>query len=242
VKAVDALPKSPLGVRVVAGGVCVAFGALLIQATLAIPEGETGLAPLVAERLPESGVTNAVTACLLNFRGYDTLLEIAVLVLAAVGVMAVGGSHASAWKPLARQADPILSALTRLLAPVMVLVAGYLLWAGEHAPGGAFQAGSLIGAAGVLLTLSGYGRPAWVSHLALRAVIAVGFIVFVAIALGGMMVGGAFLEYPREHAKTLMLLLETWLTVSIGAILVSLFFASATPIDERTELMETDRG
>ena len=36
----------------------------------------------VAAHLAESGVTHPVTAVLLNYRGYDTLLEIAVLLLA----------------------------------------------------------------------------------------------------------------------------------------------------------------
>lgn len=231
-KSASVVPKSPLTVRVAAGAVCAGLGALLARAVLAIPEDHPGLAPMVAERLDESGVYNAVTAVLLNFRGYDTLLEIAVLVLATIGVLSVAGSNPNVWAPVAEEADPVLSALTRLLAPVMILVAGYLLWAGDHAPGGAFQAGSVIGAAGVLLSLSGYARPVWVTRFALRVVIAVGFMVFLAIGVGTMMVGGALLQYPAAYAHDLMLVVETWLTVSIGAILVSLFIASASPIEE----------
>ena len=44
---------------------------------------------LVSSNMPISGVDNPVTAVLLNFRGYDTLLEIGVLLLAAVGVLSV---------------------------------------------------------------------------------------------------------------------------------------------------------
>ena len=226
------MPKSPRGVRIAAGALCAGFGALLVRAILAIPEDHPGLAPVVAERMSDSGVKHAVTAVLLNFRGYDTLLEIAVLVLATIGVLSIAGSHPSVWAPVAEEADPVLSTLARLLAPFMVLASGYLLWAGEHAPGGAFQAGSILGAAGVLLALAGYARPAWVSKLGLRVVISVGLIVFLAIAVGVMFLGGALLEYPRDYAKALVLIVETWLTVSIGAILVSLFIASASPIEE----------
>ncbi len=35
--------------------------------------------------MDRSGVTHPVTAVLLNFRGYDTLLEVAVLLIALVG-------------------------------------------------------------------------------------------------------------------------------------------------------------
>lgn len=225
-------PSSPLPIRIAALAICTGVGALLARAVLAIPETEPGLAPLVEANLEASGVKNAVTAVLLNFRGYDTLLEIAVLVLATIGVLSLSVTQKGTWDPIAAQADPVLSALARFLAPIMILVSGYLLWAGEHAPGGAFQAGSIVGAAGVLLALSGYARPAWISRFALRATISVGFIVFIAVAIGEMIAGGLLLEYPADLAKTLMLLVETWLTVSIGAILVSLFIASASPAEE----------
>lgn len=225
-------PRSPFGIRVAALALCAGLGALLARAVLAIPEAERGMAPTIEANLDASGVKNAVTAVLLNFRGWDTLLEIAVLALATIGVLSLGVTRPGTWAPLAAQADPVLSALARFLAPVMVLVSGYLLWAGEHAPGGAFQAGSVLGAAGVLLALSGYARPAWVGRFALRAVLSIGFIVFLATAIGAMFVGGNLLEYPADYAKTLMLVVETWLTVSIGAVLASLFIASASPAEE----------
>ena len=37
-----------------------------------------------------SGVRNPVTAVLLNFRGYDTLLEMGVLLVALLGVWSLG--------------------------------------------------------------------------------------------------------------------------------------------------------
>jgi multisubunit Na+/H+ antiporter MnhB subunit len=233
--------ESPPVIRIAALAICLGVGVLLARAVLAIPETEPGLAPLVAANLEASGVKNAVTAVLLNFRGYDTLLEIAVLMLATIGVLSLNATRSGTWDPIAAKADPVLSAMSRFLAPIMVLTSGYLLWAGEHAPGGAFQAGSIIGAAGVLLALSGHARPAWIGHFALRAAISVGFIVFLAVAIGEMLVGGLLLEYPAHLTKTLMLLVETWLTVSIGAILISLFIASASPAEELRKRSGGDR-
>ncbi len=203
--------------------------AFLARGVLAIPEGEMGVAPLIESNLAASGVTNAVTAVLLNFRGYDTLLEIAVLMLATIGVLSLRTETAGIWAPLEPAADPVLSSMTRLLVPLMVLTSGYLLWAGEHAPGGAFQAGAVLGAAGVLLALSGYARPGWVTRIALRVAIAVGFLVFLVIGLAPMLTGATLLQYPLGFEKLLMVLIETWLTFSIGVILVSLFISSATP-------------
>jgi hypothetical protein len=45
------------------------------------------------------------------------------------------------------------------------------------------------------------------------------------------------LEYPDGIEKPLMLVIESWLTFSIGVILVSLFITSATP-----ERHERERG
>lgn len=221
--------EAGVGMRLAVGAVCVGIFGFIGRGVLAIPESEAGLAPMIADNLAASGVKNSVTAVLLNFRGYDTLLEIAVLMLATIGVLSLRKETAGIWAPLAPAADPVLSSMTRLLVPLMVLTSGYLLWAGEHAPGGAFQAGAVLGSAGVLLALSGYARPGWVSRVALRVAIAVGFLVFLVIALAPLFMGGSLLEYPQGLEKTLMIVIETWLTFSIGVILVSLFISSATP-------------
>lgn len=230
----DATDRDSVGLRA-AAGLSIALFVLLVRGVLSIPETEQGLAPLVDANLAHSGVKNAVTAVLLNFRGYDTLLEIAVLILATIGVLSLRTETAATWAPIGPVADPVLSTMTRILVPLMVLIAGYLLWAGEHAPGGAFQAGSIIGAAGVLLALSGYTRPGWATRFALRLAIAVGFIVFLLSALVPMVAGYNLLEYPPGLAKVFIILIESWLTLSIGVILVSMFISSATPHHHRAE-------
>lgn len=229
-------PRGNQSGRLVLLVLCAALFAFLVRGVLGIPETEAGLAPVVQARLAESGVSNPVTAVLLNFRGYDTLLEIAVLMLATIGVLSLRTETSGIWAPLAPVADPVLSSMTRFLVPLMILVAGYLLWAGEHAPGGAFQAGAVLGAAGVLLALSGYTRPGWVTRVALRFAIAVGFLVFLVVALAPLLSGDAMLRYPPAWAKVLMLVVEGWLTASIGVILISLFIASATPSRHEREL------
>ncbi len=232
----DTAGQASLRTRIAVGAICTALFVLLGSAVFSISETDLGLAPSVAERQAESGVKNVVTAVLLNFRGYDTLLEIAVLMLATIGVLSLRKESAGIWASLEPAADPVLSSMTRLLVPLMILTSGYLLWAGEHAPGGAFQAGAVLGSAGVLLALSGYARPGWVTRVALRVAIAVGFIAFLVIALAPMLSGGALLEYPEGLEKPLMIVIETWLTFSIAVILISLFISSATP-----EMQERER-
>ena len=56
--------------------------AALGYAVWTLPSDGAGLGNDVAANLDRSGVSNPVTAVLLNFRGYDTLLEVMVLLLA----------------------------------------------------------------------------------------------------------------------------------------------------------------
>lgn len=197
------------------------LAAALARAMLELPGFAVRLPDAVAANLADSGVAHPVTAVLLNFRGYDTLLEVAVLLLALVGVLALGRRRAAGAAP----AHPVLQTLARLVAPLMVLVAGYLLWVGAYAPGGAFQAGAVLAAAGVLLRLAGL-LPAWAEPgLMLRSGLVLGLAVFVAVAAA--LVGeGSLLQYPPAAAGALILLIEAGLTVSIGLTLAGLYLAS----------------
>lgn len=199
------------------------FTLMLGWAVIDLPIPATALSDMVERRLGDSGVRHTVTAVLLNFRGYDTLLEIAVLLLAVLGMLALRHPDEDSMRPPAAAPDPLLAAMTHVLVPVLVVVAGYLLWAGAHRAGGAFQAGALLAAAGVLLQLG--GRPLLVlpAHAPQRAGLFLGFAVFLAIALGGVLAGGALLQYPRTWAGDLILIVESTLGISIGLILLSLF-------------------
>jgi multisubunit Na+/H+ antiporter MnhB subunit len=204
---------------VLAGGLAAALGASM----LALPESAVRLPDEVTAKLDASGVSHPVTAVLLNFRGYDTLLEVAVLLLALLGVLALAHPTAHA---APTPAHPLLQTFARVLVPLMVLVAGYLLWAGAHQPGGAFQAGAVLAAAGVLLGLAGLLPPWATPNRMLRAGLALGFAVFLAVAVAGL-AQGTLLEYPLALAGLLILLVEAGLTLSIGLVLASLYLASA---------------
>lgn len=198
------------------------LGVALAAAMLELPPHAVRLPDDVAANLAISGVAHPITAVLLNFRGYDTLLEIAVLLLALFGVLALVKPHATR---AAHPAHPLLQTLARLLAPLMVLVAGYLLWVGAIAPGGAFQAGAVLAAAGVLLRLAGL-LPAWAAPgLLLRAGLALGLLVFVAVA-AAVLGHATLLTYPPALAGGLILTIEAALTLSIGLTLAALYLAS----------------
>jgi multisubunit Na+/H+ antiporter MnhB subunit len=196
-----------------------AFVLLLAGAMLELRPAAIDLRVPVAAHLAESGVTHPVTAVLLNYRGYDTLLEIAVLLLALLAILAVVGE---APVSPSRAAHPVLQALARLAVPMMIVVAVYLLWAGAFRPGGAFQAGAVLAAAALLLHLVGL-QPGWSQpRLRLRIGLAAGFALFLAVA-AGLLTQGSLLQYPPAAAGVLILLIESGLTVSLALILAGLF-------------------
>ena len=109
------------------------------------------------------------------------------------------------------------------LVPVLVLTAGYLLWVGAHAPGGAFQAGATLAAAGVVLRLAGRPHIGLPHGITLRIVMAVGVGIFLLVGVGLLLLGRPFLGYPLAWAGTLILMIESAAMVAIAATLVLAF-------------------
>lgn len=199
-----------------------AGGALLGGLTLAAWQlPAPGLGDEVLASLKLSGVDHPVTAVLLNFRALDTLLEIGVLLLAAVTIWSLGRAPS----PLVpAMPSPALPALGRLLFPVFVLVTGYLLWRGSHAPGGAFPAGAVLGAGAILMLLAG-ARP-WIrssEHGPWRWILSLGLAVMLAMGVTGTLSGHGFFQYPPGTAGPLILLLEVAAGLSIALLLFALY-------------------
>jgi len=196
---------------------------ILFWAILSLPETSPGLTEKAIEALPNSGVKNPVTAILLNIRGYDTLLEVAILLLAAVGVWAFSRSTI---RKFSNPHNDILLAFVCLILPIMIIVSGYLVWIGADHPGGAFQAGAILGSAGVLWLLSEIRRTDQSLIWLQRIGASFGLAIFLLIALVMMAIGSNFLEYPPKLAKQLILIIEIAATISIGIILASLFLGA----------------
>lgn len=201
----------------------------LVAGLLALAPTAPGLGELVLAELEHSGVTHPVTAVLLNYRGYDTFLEILVLVVAAIGIERELWAPRGSW--LARGAphgESLVDTLARLVVPGFVLVAGYLVWKGAHEPGGAFQAGAVVAGGGVLLLLARRLRPlAWTR--AMRIALCVGPLFFLAVAAAPLVREGLLLHLRPPWAGPLILAVESVLVLTIGLTLTSFFPADALP-------------
>lgn len=220
--------RASLGIRLLLAVLLSALFAGLALTLLSLPDISEGLKVEVEARMDGSGVSHPVTAVLINFRGYDTLLEMAVLLLVLIGVRSLAPvSH----RPLPAP-GAVLDRLTRLYTPLMLLVAGYLLWRGADAPGGAFQAGAVLGAAGVLLLLAGWRLPRSLRGWPLRLAIILGLAVFSTVAAILTWHSGELLHYPTDHAGALILLIESAAALSIGITLAALFLGGQPGDDE----------
>ncbi len=210
-------------------------------AILALPGEESGLAGAVMLNLDQAGAKNPVTAVLLNFRGYDTLLEIAVLLLAVLGARALAVDESADDSEHFRSSiNPVLIGFIRVIAPVMIIVAGYLLWVGGHAPGGAFQAGAVLASLGVLLVLADINWTQHLSDYSERILLTISLVVFLSVGLATMFNARNFLEFSPSTAKWCILLIEAVATVSIAVILLALFCCGK--ISNARKYHETTRG
>jgi multisubunit Na+/H+ antiporter MnhB subunit len=201
-----------------------------------LPPFSEQMLKLVSSNMVISGVENPVTAVLLNFRAYDTLLEIGVLLLAALGVLSMAPSPV---RLAESNPSPILLLLPRVLMPFIILVGGYLLWIGKYAPGGAFQAGAVLAAGGILLVTSAVHFDQLAIKITPFALV-VGLQTFLLVALATMIFIDNFLQYPLNWADDLILVIEAAATISIGAALTVLFIGGS-PDRSAASRVENDR-
>lgn len=156
----------------------------------------------LAEAKPGGGGTNVVNVILVDFRGFDTLGEITVLGIAAVGIavmlakarMRIPTSDTDG-RPWAADRHPVvLAVIARTLLPLALLIAVYLFLRGHNLPGGGFIAALVAGTALILQYLSdgsamAQARIGW----RYRVLIGVGILIAAATGIGSWVFGYPFL-------------------------------------------------
>ncbi len=165
--------------------------------------------------LPKGGGRNVVNVILVDFRGFDTLGEVAVLGAAALGALlvlhglrgqATGGGRAAGTGPAAAAAahtpaarfaarHPLmLMMLARALLPLALLLSAFLLLRGHDLPGGGFAAG-LLTAVALIVQVMANGSD-WTGarlRLRLRPLVAVGVLLAAATGAASVAAGAPFL-------------------------------------------------
>ncbi len=189
----------------VAVGVCVAWFALAAGSGTR-PTDVTDAVEALS--LIAAGGRNVVNVTIVDFRGFDTLGEITVFGIAALGVAnLVSGARRAIVRPAARVASARIGAqsmifeqVIRMVFHLTLLVSLYICLRGHNAPGGGFAGGLIAGAAFVFRILS--GQPAYRTGLARLApvgLIAIGLLLAAGTALVPVITGNEVLESAVVH-------------------------------------------
>ncbi len=190
----------------VAGG-CGIMVALLVYVVLTRPSAGLALF-FLANSVSGGGGTNVVNVILVDFRGFDTLGEITVLAIAAVGILAMLDGlrlHNPTCDPQGRRwawaKNPlILMTLSRLLLPLALLISVFIFLRGHNLPGGGFIAGLITAVALALQYIaSGVG---WVEQrlsLNYQRMAGVGVLIASLTGLGSWVFGRPFLTSAFGH-------------------------------------------
>ena len=195
----------------------------------------------IANAVPGGGGTNVVNVTLVDFRAMDTMGEITVITIAALGVVAMlhnlrlfmptcdpqGRNWANARHPL------VLETLSRVALPLILLVGASVFMRGHNLPGGGFIAG-LITASALLLQYIGSGST-WVEERfrpPYATITGAGIAIAGLTGLASVVLGANFLTTAHTHidipilghmelASALIFDLGVYLTV-VGSTMMSL--------------------
>jgi multicomponent Na+:H+ antiporter subunit B len=129
----------------------------------------------------------------------------------------------------------VLRVIAKLMIPIILLFALYVQFHGDLGPGGGFQAGVLFGAGIILFGLI-YG----VEHARrvvppglVRALVALGILLYAGVGLAGLLLGGNYLDYgvlahePTHGQHIGIFLIELGVGTTVAAVMMTIFFAFA---------------
>lgn len=200
--------------------------AVLSYAMLTRPTPNTISSFYLSRALPQGGGSNVVNVMLVDFRGFDTLGEVTVLVAVALTVFALLRRFRPAkesiplpaqQRSLARDvvtdlvnprsaSDTALgfmmvpAVLVRLLMPIAFVVSMYLFMRGHNQPGGGFVAGLVMSVAFILQYM--VAGTQWVeAQMSLRPLrwMGTGLVCATLTGLGAMALGYPFLTTHTAH-------------------------------------------
>jgi multicomponent Na+:H+ antiporter subunit B len=222
--------------------VVIATGAALIYGTLDMPHYGDPTAPVHQYVAPtylhdtpaDIGVPNVVTSVLASYRGYDTLGEVTVIFTAGVGVLALLGYRTrrrNIQGPGIKKLV-VLRVIAKLFFPLILLFALYVLFHGDYGPGGGFQAGVIFATGFILYALAfGLGNAQRViPHQLLRIMMTVGVLIYAAVGIESMLLGGKFLEYrvladdPVTGQHLGILLIELGVGITVAAVMLIIYY------------------
>lgn len=172
-----------------------------------------------------AGGKNVVNVILVDFRGFDTMLEITVLCVAALAIYAMikidpgdailGQRERRLDILLPNSNDVILRTISKIVIFIVLTFALYLFLAGHNSTGGGFIGGLMTASALVLLSMAfGMDVSRKIVPVNYRAMAAVGLLIAYLTAMGSFLFGAPFLSHAFGHFE-LPLLGDTELATAV---------------------------
>ena len=212
----------------------------------------------IENAIQHTHAANIVTAVLADYRGFDTLFETCVLFLSGVGTLMVLFSKAKVKRrlPKSRKTEShsetgemiseftqrgsyssgILDASFRIIMPIVMIYAIYVLFHGELSLGGGFQAGALLACAYMMdrISPSFESRMGEIKEENMLIVAGLGTFLYAFTGILPMFFGGNFLEYAKLPFGALVhggvaglhaagiLMIESGVTVCVMAVIMTI--------------------
>jgi len=131
--------------------------------------------------------------------------------------------------------DVILRVTTKLILPLMIVFAVYVLFHGDYGPGGGFQAGAIAGGAVSLYALIyGLGATMRIVPVAVvEALVPFGVLLFAGVGVAALLTGGNYLDYShlahdQVHGQEWgVFLVEVGVFITVASTVVAIFYAFA---------------
>lgn len=106
------------------------------------------------DNVSEVGSGNIVTAIVVGYRGFDTLGEVTVLFISALGVAFIFGSKKQERLDLKFKPNFMLRVGSKILFGIILVTSLYIILHGHLTPGGGFPGGAIIASSVLLLYLA----------------------------------------------------------------------------------------
>lgn len=219
--------------------ILLSFASILIYASFDLPEfgspfaiSQQKTATYYIENITSDiNIPSIVAAILASYRGYDTLLETLVVLIAGLSILLVTEQSS----PTQEDTDLLITKLTRFIFPVIIIFALYLQIHGEFSPGGGFQAGAVIAVAFILYAMA-FGEQALlkiISLTKLKNIAVAGVGIYFITGLCGILGGLEFLNYNvfsnnKELAQKIgVITIELGVGITVSATMLLIYFCLA---------------
>ena len=203
----------------------ICFMSILIYAAQDLPEfGAPNFNHYYLQNaVKETEIPSAVAAILASYRGFDTLLETLVILIAAMAVLLASNKE----NHLLENKDILIRTMTRISLPIILLFALYIQFHGEISPGGGFQSGAII-ATGLMVYAMVYGKKNFqtklISEDKLKYLSVAGVISYVAAGFISIFTGLEFLNYTLFFSQAIwIMIVEAAVCISVTATMLLIY-------------------